>query len=161
VSSSSILSFFNATKLLISVERSKDLKFKNEFLCTNHSADKGSYAYQIDVFLNDVLDLRRNSSIEDIDAVDIIDVASGYLTGHVGGRELSEGLAHLLDDLIVGIDYTMTVVAIQQYSFMYPHSRIGYPISVKLQFLLDLSSVKKISLLNCLFDAMTEVKKET
>jgi hypothetical protein len=104
---------------------------------------KGSYAYQIDVFLNDVLDLRRNPSIEDINAFDIIDVASGYLTGHVGGRELCEGLSHLLDDLIVGIDYTMTAVALQQNSFIYPHSRIGYPISVKLEFLSDLSSVKK------------------
>jgi hypothetical protein len=121
---------------------------------------KGSYAYQVEVFINDPLDIRRNPSEEDINAFDIIDVASGYLTGHVGGRELCEGLAHLLDDLIVGIDYTMIAVALQQNSFIYPHSSTGYPIRVSLEFLSDLSNVKKSILLNC-FGATTEVKKET
>ena len=109
---------------------------------------KGSYAYHIDVFPNTALELRRTPSIHDASAFDIIDVASGYLTGLVGGRELSEGSAHLLDNLIVGIDYTMTSSALHQNSFVYPQSILGYPISVRLEFLFDLSIVKKNILLN-------------
>ena len=120
---------------------------------------KGSYAYQIDVFQNDALELRRHPSIQDPNAFDIIVVTSGDLTGHVGGRELNEGLAHLLDDLIMGIDYTMTSSALHQNSFVYPQSILGYPISVRLEFLLDLSDVKKAVLLSR-FGAITAVKKE-
>ena len=84
---------------------------------------KGSCEYHIVVSAQDVLHLVRNASVYDDNAFDIN--LAGQLVGHVGGRELSFGLAKLLDDLIEGIDYRLTARAMEPNNFEYPHSWTG------------------------------------
>ena len=49
--------------------------------------------------------LSRRSSDQVENVFDLLLGRTGYLAGHVGGYELTGGLAMLLDNLIEGIDY--------------------------------------------------------
>ena len=97
----------------------------------------------------DALHLARYPSQHDPNAFKICDFATGALVGHVGGHDLTEGMASLLDDLTEGVDYTMNALSLAQNSYIFPHSKIGYPIEVTIRFLVKLNAEKSSILLSC------------
>lgn len=119
---------------------------------------KGSWRYNIDVLPGDALRLVRQPSDYDLNAFEIYVVASGYLAGHVGGIDLTEGMAGILDDLIEGVDYSINATSLQQNSFQYPDSITGYEIEVTLQFLSKLNDEKLSILLHCFDAALTKIE---